>query len=240
MKYYDTEAYETVLDWGYLVVEPLKRMLVQIVGFIPNIVTALLILLVGWIIAHISKCVVSKFMKVIGFNSVAEKIGISGIEGEGDKKIEPNYLVGAIAFWGVIFTTVIIILNNLQLRTLSFHLDRLFSYVVTILITATLAVVGIVLSMIVYKIIFSTAKSTGFAKPELSANISRWVILFFTSIMCLYQIGIDIEMLLMPAAIILVTLCITFVLAFGMGGRSWAEKMLNKIGEKRDSQGTDM
>ena len=101
-------------------------------------------------------------------------------------------------------------------------------------IVAIIAVVGIALSMVVHRIIRSTAKSTEMSKPELSANIARWIILTFTGIVCLSQVGIrlDVDMLLIPAGVILVTLCITFILAFGFGGRDWAQRMLEKIGKK--------
>ncbi|MDD4202172.1 MAG: hypothetical protein PHQ52_01765 [Candidatus Omnitrophica bacterium] len=232
MNCYNPDTQCGTFDWGYLVVNPLKCMLIELVRFIPNILIAVLILFIGWVTAHLFRSLVSGVMKSIGFNSIADKIGISQIEGKDNKKIEPNEIVGLIAFWGTILASFIIMLNNLQLREISYQLDKLFSYVITILVISIIAVVGIVLSMIVYKIIYSTAKSTGSTRPEISANISRWIILFFTVIVCLSQIGVRIEMLLMPAAIILGTLCITFIMAFGFGGRHWAERVLEKLSKK--------
>jgi hypothetical protein len=232
VNYYNTDGQDGIVDWAYLVIKPLKSMLIDLVGFIPNILAALLILFTGWVIAHLCRLLVGSFLKSVGFNSVAEKIGISEIVGKDDKKIAPNQLVGLMAFWGVIFTTVIIMLTSLRLSAVSSYLDILFSYVITVLIIAIIAVVGIVFSMIMRRIIRSTAKSIGSSKPELPASIARWAILIFTGIVCLSQMGINLEALLMPAGIILTTLCITFILAFGLGGKHWAEKMLDKIGKR--------
>jgi mechanosensitive ion channel-like protein len=220
------------IDWSNLVGRPLKDMLVELVKYIPDLLAGLLILLAGWLIAHVCRVVVSKFLKSVGFNNVAEKIGISEVDGKNDKKIAPNQLAGLLAFWGVMLTSIIMMLARLGLRDLSFHIDKLFSYVITILIIAIIAVVGIALSLVVYKIIHSTAKNSGIAKPTLPANIAKWVILVFTVIVCLSQIGIDIEIFLIPLGVVLITLCITFILAFGFGGRHWAAKVLDKIGKK--------
>ena len=232
MDYYNTGVQGEVLDWGYLVIKPLKNILMELVRFIPNILVALLILFAGWLIAQLCRFLVSSFLKSVGFNSVAEKIGVHEIIGKNNKKIAPNQLVGLMAFWGTIFTTFIIALASLGLRDISSHFNTLLSYVVTILTISIIAVVGIVLSMIVRRIIRSTAKSTGSSKPELPANIARWGILIFTGIVCLSQIGISVEMLSRPVIIILITICAAFILAFGLGGRHWAEKILDRI-EKR-------
>jgi len=229
MDYYG--AKDGTLDWGYLIVKPLKDMLADLAGFIPNILGALLILFAGWMIAHLCRLLVGKFLKSIGFNSIAEKIGIPEVTGKNNEKIAPDQLMSLLAFWGVLLASFIMMLTRLGLNDLSFHIDKLFSYVITILIAVIIAVVGVALSMVVHRIIRSTAKSTGTSKPELSANIARWIILAFTGIVCLSQIGFHIDMLLIPIGIILATLCITFVLAFGLGGRMWAERMLDKIGK---------
>ncbi|MBU4304989.1 MAG: hypothetical protein KJ893_05130 [Candidatus Omnitrophica bacterium] len=50
------------LNWNEQVVLPLKNILVDIVGFIPHIIFAVLILLAGWIVAKIVMFVTSRFL----------------------------------------------------------------------------------------------------------------------------------------------------------------------------------
>ncbi len=217
------------IDWNYLVVQPLKNLLINVIAFIPDIITAILIVLAGWLIANIFKTLIGTCLKSVGFNKIAKNIGVNEVTAEDGRKIQPNQLVGLITFWSIMFISFIMMLSRLRLRGVSTQLDRLFSYVIIITIISVIAVIGIVLSMIVSRIVRTTAQSIKSSKADSYAAVSKWVILIFTLIICLSQVGIRQEMIIYLAAAIILTLCITFVLAFGFGGKNWAGKVLDKI-----------
>ena len=67
------------IEWNNLIVEPVREMLTKIMAYLPILLGALLILIVGWIVAKIIRSIVDALLKVIRFDMLADKAGISKI-----------------------------------------------------------------------------------------------------------------------------------------------------------------
>jgi hypothetical protein len=73
------------------------------------------------------------------------------------------------------------------------------------------------------------AQNIGLEKPVFFAALLKWSVLIFTFVACLIYLGLPPEVILIGVGIAYVTLCITFVIAFGVGGAAWAGKILGKL-----------
>jgi len=119
-------------------------------------------------------------------------------------------------------------LDQLRLNMASSQLDHFLFFFVTVFTALLTFVFGMFLSFIFSRLVKTFGDNLKMPQVELWANMTRWTIMGFTLIICLGQIGMPPQILLMAVAIAFVTLCITFVLAFGMGGVGWAGKVLDK------------
>ncbi|MFA5785247.1 MAG: hypothetical protein WC962_10250, partial [Phycisphaerae bacterium] len=61
------------MEWNSLIVEPVREMLTRIMAYLPILLGALLILIVGWIVAKIIRSIVDALLKVIRFDMLADK-----------------------------------------------------------------------------------------------------------------------------------------------------------------------
>ena len=98
---------------------------------------------------------------------------------------------------------------------------------------SALGVVALLLSVLVHRIVRGTAARAGFANPELMAAIARGLVLVSAVLLGLLQLGIPREILLMVLGVTYLTLCITFILAFGVGGTGFASALLARFMEKK-------
>ena len=73
-----------VLDWETLIAEPVRSMLSKIMGFLPTLLGALIILVVGWIIAKLLRQLIDKLLQIVRFDTLADKTGISDVLKKGD------------------------------------------------------------------------------------------------------------------------------------------------------------
>jgi Mechanosensitive ion channel, conserved TM helix len=218
------------LDWDQLVVKPLADMLKDIIAFTPNVVSSVLTIVFGIFIAIVAREVVRLFLKSAGFDSFAEKVGLfTDGPKEGKPKTAPHQYGGLIAYWIVIFTAIIAALNNLQLRAVSFQLSVVFNYAVTVLAVAVLAVIGIFLATLVGRVIKSAATSSGYANPGVLAAIGKWTVITLTFLICLFRAGVPEQAFLIFLGATYVTLCITFIIAFGVGGAGFASEVLRRL-----------
>lgn len=217
------------LDLNNLVVRPLETMLAQVLGFIPDLVAAIYILVFGWVIAQILRLMIAGFLTAIRFDGIAEKTGLSEIIKEGDKSASASKWVSVLAFWIAIFVSIIIALDRLRLRIASESLDQFLRLFVSAVTAVVIITIGMFLSEVIARLVRTIAGKLNAPRAQLQANIVRWAVLIFTSILTLAQFGIPGQFVLIAVGAVFITLCITFIIAFGTGGSAWAAKVLNKF-----------
>lgn len=217
------------LDWNTLVVEPVKGMLAEATSYIPDVLAAIYILVFGWILAKGLQFLVGKFLTAVKFDSIAEKTGISGVLNENDIGLKPSVWFSRLSFWFVMILSVIKALGALRLRFASSQLNHVIDFGVIVLTALVILVLGLFLSSLMEKIVTTTAKSLKLSSPEFHGRIVQWAVIILTSFMVLNQFLVPPQFILIAFGVAFVTLCITFVIAFGWGGQGFAAKVLDKL-----------
>ena len=75
------------MNWSELIADPVRQMLTRILAYIPILFGALVILIVGWIVAKLIRRAVDWLLKAVRFDVMADKAGISEVLRKGDLKI---------------------------------------------------------------------------------------------------------------------------------------------------------
>jgi len=223
------EASDKTLDFNRLVIQPIEDLLAQVVAFIPDLLVALYTLVFGWIIAKLLQIFFRKFFMAVGFDNIARKMGITDAISTENSKPSPSAWFANLAFWITIFFSIAAALDHLRLRIASFWLDQVMLLVTTILSAVIILTLGMFLSIIIARIVRTSAQSLKVPKPDFYAGVVKWGILLFTLILTLTQFHIPPDYVLGAIAVVFGTLCITFVVAFGFGGRQWAGKVLDRL-----------
>ncbi len=216
------------LDWNSLVITPLQEMTTKTIAVIPNFIAALYILIVGWAVAIILKIFFAQFLKSINFDPIAKQAGINEALAKDNDQFSASIWFSRLAYWLTIMTAIVIALNRLQLWVASSTLNSILSLFIATLTSLVIIILGMFLSMILPRIVATTGKNLGVLNPSVPAGIIRWSILFFTLLLTFAQFHVRGEFVFMALGVVFVTVCATFILAFGIGGRQWAAKMLEK------------
>jgi hypothetical protein len=216
----------SAIDWQTLVVDPVREFFIGILAYLPSLLTALCILLAGWLLGRLTQLIVSVFLKHIGFDKMADKSGIARLLSEGSAA--PHRQAGRMTFWIVIVVTLIACLEKLHLQTVSSGFSAFFGFIFTVLTGIVIFIAGILLSQLAYKTVRILAQTLNTGRPELYAGTAKWSILIFTVLFCLMKAGLMSQVVMLILGMGAVTLCITFILAFGIGGTRWAGKVLDK------------
>jgi len=220
------------MTFDTLVMRPLDQIATDILQFLPNFIRAVFILLVGWLIARVLQWIVSLVLKSIGFNKFADHIGITTLIQQDGGKTEPNRWFGRLTFWLIMVFSMVTGLGQLNLYIASRWLNDFSFFVITILTTLVIFVFGVFLSILSSKVVLTVTQKFNAEQGALYAAITRWAVLMFTFLISLRQFGLPAEVILSILGVAYVTLCITFVIAFGGGGVGWAARVLDKTLKK--------
>ena len=224
------------IEWGNLIVDPVREMLTRIMAYLPVLLGALLILIVGWIVAKIIRSIVNGVLKVVRFDVLADKAGISEVLRKGDLKITARQVVSSLVYWLVIIMVLVMAANALGLPKASDMLSSLFAYVPKIIAALLVLVVAMFLANFVSGIVQTVAGNSKLPKPQLLASISRWAIIIFALTISLAQLGIAPLLVTATFNIILGGIVLALALAFGLGGKDAAAKYLDELKQKRSQK----
>ena len=225
-----------VIEWNTLIVEPVTQMLTRIMAYLPVLAGALVILMVGWIVAKAIRRLVDWLLKTVRFDALADKAGISEILRKGDLEISAREVVGSIVYWLIIIMVLVMTVDALGLPKASDILSSLFAYVPKVIAALLVLIVAMFLANFVSGIVRTAAGNAKLPKPEILAGISRWAIIIFAVTISLEQLGIAPLLVTATFNIVLGGICLALALAFGLGGKDAAAKYLEGLKQKRSGK----
>jgi len=222
-----------VIEWENLIVEPIRQMLTRIMAYLPVLLGALIILIIGWIVAKAIRRLVDWLLKVTRFDTLADKAGISTIIKKGDLKISAREVVSGLVYWLVIIMVLVMVVNALGLPKASDVLTSLFAYVPKVIAALLVLVVAMFLASFVSGIVQTAAGNANMPRPEVFAGVSRWAIIIFAVTIALGELGIATLLVTATFNIILGGICLALALAFGLGGKDAAARYLDELRKRR-------
>ena len=217
------------VELNTLITEPVREMLTRIMAYLPVLLGALVILIVGWLVAKTIRQLVGWLLKTVRFDVLADKTGISEVLRKGNLKISAGEVISGLVYWLIIIMVLVMAVDALGLPKASDVLASLFAYVPKVIAALLVLVVAMFLANFVSGIVRTAAGNANLPKPEIFAGISRWAIIIFAVTISLGELGIATLLVTTTFNIILGGVCLALALAFGLGGKDAAAKYLDEL-----------
>jgi hypothetical protein len=213
-------------DQLQIVWESLTAFWVSLGEFLPQLIGAVVILIVGWIVAKILRKVVIELLKVARLNVAAEKAGIEGFLEKGGVKFTTVELIGNLFYWFVMFAVILAVFNSLNLTVAAELFNKIVLYIPNVFIAMIVLVFGAMFATFIQGVLVAYLKNVGFGGAETVSSIAKYAILIFVVFAALEQLKIGGEILVSGFQIAFAAICLALALAFGLGGKDWAAKVL--------------
>lgn len=216
------------MEWvNFVVVDPVKALAIKIFSYIPAVAGAIVILVVGWLLAKVIETVLVRVLKAIQLDKASETAGISKVLAQGDVKLTLSELVGALVYWLIILVVIATALGTLDLTIAADLVGRLAEYVPFILAAIFIIFAGTILANFVATIVRTATGNAGISAGKLLANITKTIIMIFTVVVAIEQLKIASTLLVLAVNIILISIGIGMALAFGLGCKDLAGKAVS-------------
>lgn len=205
--------------------EPAIAMLNDVVSMLPKIAIAIVLVLVGVLIANWIKGVVVALLENLGVNSLVEKMGV------GSSRASTLGLTNIIGTVVQIIVILLFVVEALQVVNLYFMVTLatgVFAYLPMVLAAIVILAVGFWLATLAERFVGSIMKKQSGA-PHVLRYIAKYAILAFAFFMALSQLGIAPAIINAAFILILGGVALAFGLAFGLGGREHASRYLTEM-----------
>ena len=217
------------MDWQTTVVEPVEMMWNRVLGFLPTLVSVILILLIGWMIATVVQKIITRFLKLARFDTASEKTGIANILTKGDINYTLSEIVGVIVYWLMMLVVVLMAVNALQLTVAAELLNRVILYVPHVIASVFILVLGIFFASIVANTVRTAAATAGMQQARSLGQATQTTIAIFVFIEALKQLGIDTSLIDLFIKAVLAALALGVGLAIGLGCKDMAAKHVGQL-----------
>lgn len=202
------------------------------VAVLPDVGLAIMLLIAGWLVARLIRRVAIRAMKIARIDELAERSGLDDFLVQGGVEQTTVTLVGGVLYWLILAAVFIALLDALGLHTAEVLLNRMAGFVPNLVMAVGILVFGSLLARVVGGLVFSYLSNIGTAAAEPIGALARYALLVFVVFMAAEQLAIRTEVLVSAFQIAFAALCLAAALAFGLGGRDWAAKVISRYTRK--------
>src|SRR5918912_754741 len=208
-------------------IESLRAGLDTFFGFIPQLIGAIIILIVGYIVAKILQAVVSRVLKGVGFDGWMERGGIKQFLDRARTRETPATVLGKLVFWFVFIIAIVMATDALGIRQVSAVLSQLIAYIPTVIAAVLILILAALLANFLAGIV------RGATGSDLLSNIARYAIIVYAAFAALTQLGIAVQLTAPTFLIILGAVALAAAIAFGFGAQGVARDIVEKAYDRR-------
>lgn len=202
--------------------------------YLPRFIGAFLVLLVGYLVCRIIRAIVARLLAKVGLDRAVHKSGAASYVERFSPKGRPSALVAAVIFWVIFFFVLVAAVGNLRIAALTVFLQAVLGYLPNVIAALAILVVAAAiagaLGVGVHRLMGDTP--TG----RIARAIAPALIMAIAVFMALVQLRISAEIVLATYAGLMFALSLGSALAFGLGGREVAARMLNSAYENVDAE----
>lgn len=222
----------TFSAWTGAVVSSLTDLWLQFMGFLPNLIAALIVFFIGWAIAVAIGRLVEKVLTVLRVNQAFESLkGLKSATERANLKLNIPRLIGEIAKWFLLIVTLLATTDILGLQEVSSFLSSVLLYIPNVVVAAVILVVAVLLANFVYRTVLASVAAAGFGSGGAVAAVSKWAIIVFAIFAALLQLKVATQLIQTLLTALFAMIALAGGLAFGLGGKDMASKWLKKAEE---------
>lgn len=201
----------------------------QIISFIPDLIWAIVVLIVGWFVIRLVQGITSRVLSFIGIDRIAKKLNIDQGLRSINIQIPLSQVISKVVYYLALVVVFKMTVSVLNLWEVTDALDSVLEFVTTNVLSASIIIaVGIYVAAAARRIIKNVWKTAKLRQADLLSKIAYVAIIVFTVIPGLERLGVDISILQDNITILFAGLA----LAIGLGGKKTLEAIFDDLYSK--------
>lgn len=218
-----------------VLVQPLQEVARKLLDFLPSLLTGLLVLAAGLVVAWLVKLLVVRLVRLLKLDAAFARAGVTDALQRMAVRDAPAKLVGRMFFWLVALVFFVLALGAMRVPAIDGLLGRFLLYLPNVLVALVIVALGWFLGNFLGRAALIASVNAGVRQSALAGRGVKGVVLLFAAVMAFEQLGIGRQTVVAAFAIAFGGLVLALALAFGLGGqglaRSFLERKLKKGGE---------
>jgi len=197
-----------------------------ILNYLPKVFWAVIVVLVGVLVAWAVKTLLVKGLKLIKLKPYTDAVGLNKVF---PGQLDLVNLLGDLVKWIIIIVFLLPALEILDLAIFTEIVASIVAYLPNVLVAVIILVVGTVLADLLARVIESATHTLGAKAAAFAADFARWTVIIIAVLSAMTQLGIEIVVINQVITGIVAMLAIAGGLAFGLGGQGAAKDVIDRF-----------
>lgn len=217
-----------LMEWGQVVLVFLQQFMAKIVGYLPQMLGAILILAIGWLGAKMLRGLTEKVVRVCGLVELSQKIKFNTMLAKIGMISSLDHIIGALIYYMVLLIVLISASEILGFTVVLDTLNTLIAYLPHVLGAFLILIIALYLAKSIKEGIASASTSLNIAYAGALSSVLEVLIVGFGIVMALTELGLDMTIFSANITIIIGGIVLAMALSIGLGSRSIMSNVLSR------------
>ena len=213
----------------------LMTLWIGVAGFLPRLIAAVVVFLVGWMIAHALGKVAFHVVRVIHLDGALSKVGFRRAWERSGFRLNTPMLFYELVKWFFAIVFLMAATNILGLVEVTNFLRSVLSYLPNVIVAAIILLIGILVAKFLEGLVRASVKAAGLVSANFLGMLTKWAVFVFALLIALAQLKVADDIIKIVVTGLIAAGALAMGLAFGLGGVRHAEEMIGdmkkRIGE---------
>jgi len=218
--------------WTDTSVVSLRTLWAQLAEFLLPLAGALIVFVIGLIIASGLGTLVEKVITSLKIDSLLRKIGFEEYTRRAHVELNVGHFVGQVVYWFLVLAFLLAASDILGFYELSGFLRDILDYIPNLFIAILIMLASLVIANIVQHLVRASVMGARIHSGKFLASASWWVVVVFGMLTALVQLGIAVTIIMALLYGLIGMVALAGGLAFGLGGKEYASDILKEVREE--------
>lgn len=205
----------------------------ELARFIPQILVAVVLLFIGWLLAKLARTGIMRLLNLLKFDRVTERSGLEAFLKQADLDVSVSSILGNLIYWLIILVMIVTVANSLGLHMVADLFNKVVLYIPNVIVAILVLVFGTILARFINRIVFAWLNNVGFTGALTVSTFSEYAMMVFVFFVALEQLQIASELITAAFTIAFGAVGLAFAIAFGLGAKDWAARVIDQAVNKK-------
>lgn len=216
--------------WADVLAASFQNLSVGVIAFIPHIVIAILIMVVGWLVGAGFGRLVGRLVSTLKVDNALRSAGVEDVLARGGFPLNTGAFLGALVKWFILAVFLVAALDVLNLTQVNVFLQEVvLAYLPNVFVAVLILLLAALIAELVYNVVSGATKAAEIPSSLFLAKVAKWAIWIFALLAALNQLGVASTFVQTLFTGVVVAVSLAVGLAFGLGGKDAAARYLERL-----------
>ena len=216
--------------WAGVLSQSFQDVFTGLVAFIPNLVVAGIIFIVGWLVGVGLGRVVTQIVNSLRIDQALKSTGIESVLSRAGYQLSAGKFLGFLVEWFFIIVFLVASLQVLGLTQVNDFLKNVvLGYVPQVIVAVLILLVAAVVAEASERVVTGSAKAASLHSAGFLGKVARYAIWIFAILVALEQLNVATGFIQTLFTGIVIATSLAIGLAFGLGGQHSASRYLENL-----------